>query len=391
MEITTMKEERLFTRESLLDYARVLVSKPQFTHEDSARANALMALAEKVGDGRRTTSESGPEYRALDLFLRAKKEARDLNLDTMQQDTATSVLVHQGFWGELYFALRQYDRLFDSDVCTVITTAKGAPLVLPFINDVSQSAIAVAENMYSPNLVVGDSRGDPALSARLGIAKTYRTSVIRVSIELAQDSNFKFTDVLIRSFAVRFGRGIGPDLVSALLAYAPLGATAGGSSKSTGGSENGTNSIGWTDLMNLIGSINPAYRALPKCAWLMNADTLLVLDSIITKQGLPLIRPTYSPEGKRLLAGYPIAICPSMDDIGAGKIPIAFGALDYFVVRLVEKETDCQVLLERFAEFGEVAYQAKLRADAVLMGVIETGTSPEVWDGPIKYLQNASE
>jgi HK97 family phage major capsid protein len=115
----------------------------------------------------------------------------------------------------------------------------------------------------------------------------------------------------------------------------------------------------------------------------MNDLTLLALDSLTSKQGLPVIYPQYHPEtGERLLLGYPVAICPSMPSIGVNNTPIAFGATGYFVTRCVKEQTKITVLFERFAEFGKIGYRAQMRANGMLLGVST--------DTPIKLLQNAS-
>jgi HK97 family phage major capsid protein len=83
-----------------------------------------------------------------------------------------------------------------------------------------------------------------------------------------------------------------------------------GSSESAGGSETGANSVGWTDLVALRRGVNPAYRAAQKVFWAVNDHTLSSLDGILDKQGRPIIHPQYSPDGRRLLLGFPVEFAP---------------------------------------------------------------------------------
>jgi HK97 family phage major capsid protein len=368
----------LFQRDDLLRHAHLLITKSDFTHEDNARANALMSLAEKLGDGKPALPGDGAETRALTTYLRTGKiEGRDLGVGTPTQTTATNVLVQQGFYDKLAVALKAYDALFNDDVAEVIETDTGAPLVYPSLDDTANAAQVVTEGDADPTNV------DPITAATLGTPSTYRTGLIKCSRELAEDSRIPIADILAQAFAIRIGRGVGPALVSALLSAAKVGPTANGSAANSGGSETGVESIGWTDLVDLVKSVDPAYRSARKCGWLMNDDTLLALDSVITKQGLPMVKPLYDAEGRRLLLGYPVGICPSMPDIGAGKTPIAFGATGYFITRLVRNSTRIAVLEERFAELGQIAYRAQTRANGTLLAVTSTNS-------PVKLLQNAS-
>jgi HK97 family phage major capsid protein len=120
----------------------------------------------------------------------------------------------------------------------------------------------------------------------------------------------------------------------------------------------------------------------------MNDSTLTAIDALVDKNNRPIVRPAYNAEGERLLLDYPVKICPSFDSIGSGKKPVAFGALDYFIFRLAEKGTDLQIMMERYAEYGQIGYQARLRGNGVLLGVGQDVSSPVTFTSPVKYLQN---
>lgn len=376
--------EVLLDRDTLLLTAHALINSPNFTQEKNAKANALMNLAEKIGDGKRALPQDGAESRALADFLRTGKiEDRALGVGTPTQTTATGVLVPQAFYDKLTTALRAFDALFDEDVVTVAETETGAPLVMPALDDTANAATIIAESAQDP------AEADPITSATIQVPSTYRTGLIVVSRELVEDSSFDISAILAQAFAIRIARGVGPNLVSTLLASAKLGVTAAGSAANTGGSETGATSIGWADLVGLVKSVDPAYRNAEKVAWLMNSDTLLALDSVITKNGQPMIHPQYLPDGRRMLLGYPVAICPSMPDIGVvgspatPACPVAFGATSYWITRVVKGSTRVQRLEELLAEYGQIAYRGYTRANGQLLAVTSS-------QSPIKLLQNAS-
>jgi HK97 family phage major capsid protein len=374
-------KDRLITQDTILAEARLLLSRPRFTQEDNARVHGLLGLAEQLREPIQGSASNSPEARALDNYLRTKT-TRDLGIGSPTQSTGTGVLIHQEFYRRLTTVLKAFDRLFDRDVVTIVETATGAPQVMPSLDDTAQAAAVIAESQQDPD---PPTAGQPQLitAAKLGTPSTYRTGIVTVSTELAQDSAFPIADILAQSFAIRIARGAGPNLVTALLSAALVGSTAAGSSTNTGGAETGATSVGTTDLVALIESVNSAYRSGPRVGFLMSDLTLLNLDSLIGKNGHPVIHPTYNADGQRLLYGYPVHLCPSFPSIGLNAKPIAFGNLSYFIVRAVSEATNITTLYERFAELGQIGYRGQIRINGLLLGVTST-------DSPVKVLQNAA-
>lgn len=369
-----------FERDNFLREAAFLIEKSNFTKEDSSRASLLMDLADRVGASANFKSNyESRERQALTYALRngELRESRTLGIATPTQSTAVSVLAKEGFWDRLTTALKAFDALFRDDVVTIIETDTGAPTVLPNLDDTAAAATPITENTQ-------EGASEPVTSAVvLGVPPTYRSGIVRVSVELMADSAFDPGIFLSLAFAIRMARGISPTLVASLLASAHLGRTAAGSSANTGGSETGGTSVGWLDLIMLRTSVNPAYRATEKTGWLMNDNTLAFLDGTLNKYGAPLFPQLYDGSGRRLLNGFPVYICPSMPDIGLNAKPILFGALGFFVVRLVKGATNITQFNERFAEYGQVGFHSVTRANG---GLLAAGGA----DSPVKFLQNAA-
>jgi len=70
----------------------------------------------------------------------------------------------------------------------------------------------------------------------------------------------------------------------------------------------------------------------------MNDNTLAAIDGLSDKNDRPIIHPMYDQDGRRLLLGYKVAMCPSLPNIGQGATPIVFGALDYFFCELCRRQ-----------------------------------------------------
>ena len=386
--ISSIPDPALYRRQ-LVELAGSLVGKSSFTREDSARVSSLLQLSREVGElGPERPAwprKESDEHRMLSLTLASRDGylvgRRDLAIADPTLALETSVLAAQLYYEELCVALATVDALFDARVCTRWESPTGSPLPLPGV-DVLDSAAQI-----EPEGAVNLSDVTTAINAvGLPAAPTYRTPILLVSRELFDDTSFDVAEVLTTVHALQFGRGIGPNLVAALLGAAVMGATASGSAGSTGGHETGANSIGWQDLIALRTSVQPAYRIGPKCGWVLNDNTLASLDAQIDKSGRPIFPQIYNEDGRRVLQGFPVFISPSMPDTGPGNVPVMFGNMAYFIVRIVKESIVIRVLRERYALSGQVGYFGKVRCNGALLGCVTHG-SPAEPDAPVKFLQ----
>jgi HK97 family phage major capsid protein/HK97 family phage prohead protease len=297
-----------------------------------------------------------------------RHEQRDMNTGG-----AASAFNPEEFNEYVYETMKATDAVFEA--CTHIESDTGGPLDLFALDDTSSASSILGE-------AVADSEQDPGLGRiQLAEAPTWDTGVVRVTWALLRDSGADIESMLAKAFAVRHSRGLGASLVTTLLAASELGATASGSAANTGGTENGSTSIGTADLVALRSSVDPAYRAAGAW-WLMNDSTLAFLDGLLDKQGRPVLPQTYV-NGRRMIMNFPVGICPSLANIGPGAIPILFGATGYFVLRTVKSEGQLLRLQERYIEYLETGFKSFLRANAALL--CASGAS-----SPVKYLANAA-
>jgi HK97 family phage major capsid protein len=308
--------------------------------------------------------------------LRFKAERRDMMESLL---SGGGYFVPQQFHDELIAMMKAVDRLFDPDVVLFVESENGGPMQLPMIDDTGTVAVIVSEGLQS-------STGDlPVGNTTLAIAPTWRSKLVKASIELIQDTAYPLEQVLMKAFATRMSRGIGAANVTQLLAAATLGVTASGAAANDGGSETGGTSVGSDDLEGLIDSVDEAYRVSPKCRWLMKSATLKTILQVKDKYGRPIFFRERNAAGEVMLFGYPVAISPSMPAIGLNNKPILFGDLGYFLVRVAKNATRLRIYQEQFAMYGQAAYESFVRSNATL--AIATGSS----DSPVKCLQNASE
>jgi HK97 family phage major capsid protein len=156
--------------------------------------------------------------------------------------------------------------------------------------------------------------------------------------------------------------------------------TAAGSSQNDGSAATGANSIGSLDLSAALNAIDAAYLNA-NTAWLMNQKTLSALSGQLDKYG-NIVRLVDYCEGVPTIFGIRVAICPSMDSIGASNVPVVLGDLSYWATRLVTDDSSgIKVYTEApgLIENGNVGIRCFVRADGGLLYTDASSPSPFVY------------
>jgi HK97 family phage major capsid protein len=309
-----------------------------------------------------------PENRAI------LQEFRDMGVGT---GNLGGFFVPQGFVYDIEQALKYYGNMLG--VATILDTATGQPLPYPTDNDTTNTGELVGEGIQVTN-------ADVSIGHVVFGAFKFSTKMVKVSLELLQDSAFDMESYLKQKFAVRLGRilntkftvGVGTTEPTGIMTAAAAGPTAVGSSGNTGGTETGGTSIGYIDLVELEHSIDPLYRRGAK--YMCHDSTLRKIKELLDKYGRPLWVPGVSSNAPDTILGYEYSINNDMAAIALNAHSVAFGPLDKYLIRRV-KELAVLRLVERFADFGQVAFIGFARYDGNLL---DAGTHP------IKYLVQAA-
>jgi HK97 family phage major capsid protein len=365
------------TKTAILAECNELLHRNSFSKEDSARIDGLLRFADKLSDDR---GEPG-QRRELDARLPHNAEfsaylslGRDgLTVDRRADiarkmqgalgvgtDSAGGYLAPQPFADRVTDLLVQYDQLFD--VAQVYLTNTGRACGFPLSDDAAVGAAIVSES-GSSNQSADAVFGNIAFSA----CPTWRTGLIRASVELTQDSAFDFQGLLARAFARRFAKGIGAAFVTKLLTSATAGVTAAS-----------TTAIAPGEIHDLVSSVDDAYSSNPQTGFLMRRSTLTAIRKLVGTSGNFMFEAERDADGNPLLLGYRVYISPATGDLTASAKPILFGDLSMFIRRSVKDSLVVKSYVERFAEFGQCALEGFWRMDGDL-----AKSSSVV---PIKYL-----
>jgi HK97 family phage major capsid protein len=406
----TMDNRALRTqRGDILKEARALSSKGKLNAIDQKRFDSLMAEAEELREqieaiemrGSTSTTLGGPigaesrnedpkqreHRRAFGAYLRhgvaqldpeqrsVLQEYRDLGTGGQgaYPGATAGFFVPVGFMQDIVEALKYYGPFLDPGVCRIMDTATGQPLPYPTEDDVSVLGERVGEGQQ-----VTDQ--DVNLGQLMLGAWKYSSRMVKVSVELLQDSAFDLESFLISAFAKRIGRILVNDFTNGLgtASQQPMGlltataahgnlVTAVGSSSNDGTSA-GTNTIGSDDLVNLEHSVDVLYR--PGASYMAHDSTWKAVRKVKDKFGRPLWEKSLVAGQPDTINGYPMLTNNSMPTLQTqASSPqvtvnsVIFGDMRRYLIRRV-KEMSVMVLRERFADFGLVAYICFARYDS---------------------------
>jgi HK97 family phage major capsid protein len=120
-------------------------------------------------------------------------------------------------------------------------------------------------------------------------------------------------------------------------------------------------SLTYTDLVELLKSVDPAYRESATAAWMMHSDTLMAVREIVDGSTRPVLMD--GEGGQPMLLGYKVIPNRYVQAIGTGNKSVAFGSWQEYAIRDVREariiRTD-----ETYREKDAVGLLLSLRTDA---------------------------
>lgn len=274
---------------------------------------------------------------------------------TVATEVATSVLDALKAFG----GMRQ--------VASVIQTTQGNPMQFPTSDGTSEEGEIVAENGTA-------SDADLSFGTKSLPVYKYSSKVVTVPIELLQDSNVDIEAFVRQRLVTRLGRitnkhfttGTGSSQPNGIVTAATTGVTAANSSSQV-------TAVKYDSLVDLMHSVDPAYRELGNTRWMFNDSTLKALRKILDGSNRPIFVPGYEtgvPGGAPdTLMGRPIQINQSMADMAANAKSILFGDFSFYTIRDVMQVEIQRYTDSAYAKKGQVGFLAWLRSGGNLIDV----------------------
>ncbi len=319
------------------------------TDADKAKAGYRDAFWKYARSG---LADMEPEARAL-----IQKHFR---AQATSPDSAGGATIPEDFRRAIEVALKRFGGM--RQAATVFTSTSGADLPWPTSNDTANEGELLGENVQAAEQDIVFS------SITLG-AFTYSSKVIRVSLQLLQDSAFNLETFLSDRFGERLGRitnrhyttGTGTGQPNGVVTASVAGFTAANAA-----------AIVHDDLLELKHSVDPAYRVGPKVGWMFNDNTLLQIKQLKDSDGRPLWQAGIAVGTPDRIDGDLFTINQDIASIATTAKSVLYGDFSKYVIRDV-LTVQMLRLVERFADFLQVGFLAFMRTDADL---IDAGTNP---------------
>jgi HK97 family phage major capsid protein len=247
--------------------------------------------------------------------------------------------------------------MYGDQYFTTINTTAGNTFNIPTVDDTTVTAEAHTEGTQPTD----DGGKDATFAQKTLNAYAFNSEWVRWSAELNMDSVLNMESLLGELLGERLGRiansklttGSGSSDVEGIVTNSAAGVTAAA-----------TGAITADEIIDLIHSVDPAYRASPNSAIMMNDSTLAAVRKLKDGNGNYLWQMgNYQAGVPQTLLGYNVVVNQDMDSLAAAKKVMLFGDMSKFYVRKVGAPS-LYVARERFApDFGILGY---IRFDGVL-------------------------
>lgn len=228
-------------------------------------------------------------------------------------------------------AMAAWGPMYDEDICTALVTDAGNPLPMPTVDDTASTAEPTTEGAELTN----DGGKDVTFGQKSLGAYTYDTEWLQVSYELMADSVFNMEAVLSDLLAERLARIANARLTVGTGSGQPQGIVTGAAGGKTLAS---TTAITADEVLDLVHSVDPAYRSNPKTRAMFNDATLLALRKLKDGDGNYLITEAADGSGRLRIGSVivPYSINQAMLGLGGtSRKVMTFGDFSKYYVRKV--------------------------------------------------------
>lgn len=286
----------------------------------------------------------------MSQYVSADGETRALSATT---NTAGGYTVPPGFRDVLIETMKWYGSV--RDVATVINTETGGPLQWPTFNGTAQVGRILTENTQL-------TQTDPVFGTATLDAYMYSSDLVLVPYQFLQDTNIDAGEFLARILGTRIGRIQNQHFTTGTGTAQPDGIQTSAVAGVTLGTGN-TTSITYAGLIDLIQSVDPAYRYAGNAAFMMSDTALGTLRKLVDSQNRPLWEPSVQAGVPSTLLGFPVVVNNDMPVPAASVKSVLFG--DFRRGYVVRDVTGVQVrrLDERYADYLQVGWFGFARAD----------------------------
>ena len=327
VEASIAREERLAAAEARAEEIRA-ANRPQMGEGEARGAaevqkpeyrEAFIELARAGFDPQAISAEARAVIKAGISEFRGQTTSATAGGYTVPTDLAATIDKTLKMWGPMY----------DEAITTVLNTASGNAIDFPTVDD---TAVAVAKHTEATAMT--DDGGVDATFGKMTLnAFAYDTEWVQISMELLQDSAVNIEQFIGELLGERLARRVNTELTTGDGNGDPNGiVTASALGKE---STSGT-AITADELIDLLHSVDPAYRMSPKARFMFNDSTLAAIRKLKDGQNNYLWQMGDVRTGAPgTLLGQPYSVNQAMASIGVGAKAVIYGDFSKYYVRKV--------------------------------------------------------
>lgn len=305
-----------------------------------------------INTGEQRGEEKDAEVRAqFDRYLRTglidSTETRALTVGS------TGVVGPRGFYTTLIKTLKSYAGVREAGA-TILTTTDGNEITVPQADDTSNVGQIVGEATEN-NDEEDDSIGTLTLKAF-----KFDSKWIKISLEMLQDTAFDIEGYILGIAGERIGKAFNAYSTDGTGTGQPKGVV---TAASVGKTAAANNAVTYTEILDLIHSIDASYRNSPSFRLMMHDTTSSALRKLTSPGSQYLFTPGTAGAPAEIL-GYRFVVNNDMPQIsdGANSRVIVAGDFSRYFVRDVSTPTIVRAT-ELFAGSGLVGFRLFSRRD----------------------------
>ena len=345
-----------------LDESATKIQKSEEILDFEARDNNF--LAKREDEGKKLIKPDEDEYRRIfESFVRSgrldmtpedramlAKNQQEIRAQSAGTGSAGGYLVPDGFWERISETMLAFGGA--QAVVNNITTSTGQALPWPTNDDTGNTGAILGENEQI-------TEQDLEFGFRSLGAYTYTSKLIRVSWELLQDSAFDVEGFITRKAAERLARIYNTHLTTGNGSNQPKGLVTGAV---TGKTTASATAITFNETIDLIHSIDPAYRNLGRARFMFSDGVLAYLrkvrdDSGGAGLGRPIWEPSVQVGEPNTIHGFPYTINQDMaQTVAAANATMLFGDFQDGYVQRTVRGNQLVRLDEKYADYLQTGY-----------------------------------
>lgn len=306
-----------------------------------------------------------PRSRNLDLAMsdtrqyRRAKEAHEKRTMSAVDASAGASTIAPEFVSSFERAMLAYGGV--RSVADVIRTNTGAEMTWPTTNDTTNEGHLITENTAVANT-------DVTTGAITWSAYKFTSDVIKVPVELLEDSAFDLVSVIGEMCGERIARGTNRKYTVGSAAGQPNGVVP---AASTGVTTASSTAIAADEIFALVHSLDPAYRN--GASFMFHDNILLAIRKMKDGEGRYIWQAGLQDFEPDRLLGYGYTINQHMaSTIATTTKTMLFGQLNKYKIRDV-RALRMRRLVERYADADQEGFVAFFRTDGNLLNA---GTNP---------------